>query len=45
MKLTLRRYSWVLLFQFALLGVDLFCNAFGPSLARNRLQTAIILFV
>ncbi|XP_016993995.1 transmembrane protein 138-like isoform X4 [Drosophila takahashii] len=45
MKLTLRRYSWVLLFQFALLGGDLFFNAFGPSLARNRLQTAIFFFV
>ncbi|XP_037731185.1 transmembrane protein 138-like [Drosophila subpulchrella] len=45
MKLTLRRYSWVLLLQFALLGVDLLLNAFGPSLARNRLQTAIFLFV
>ncbi|XP_020810716.1 transmembrane protein 138 isoform X2 [Drosophila serrata] len=45
MKLTLRRYSWLLMFQFALLGVDLFFNAFGPSLARNRLQTAIFFFV
>lgn len=45
MKLTLRRYSWVLLLQFALLGVDLLLNAFGPSLVRNRLQTAIFLFV
>ncbi|KAH8342761.1 hypothetical protein KR084_011468 [Drosophila pseudotakahashii] len=45
MKLTLRRYSWVLLLQFSLLGGDLFFNAFGPTLARNRLQTAIFLFV
>ncbi|XP_017099238.1 transmembrane protein 138 [Drosophila bipectinata] len=45
MKLTLRRYSWILMLQFALLGVDLFFNAFGASLARNRLQTAILFFV
>ncbi|XP_017041285.1 transmembrane protein 138 [Drosophila ficusphila] len=45
MKLTLRRYSWVLMLQLALLGVDLFFNAFGPSLAKDRLQTAVFFFV
>ncbi|XP_016953678.2 transmembrane protein 138-like isoform X1 [Drosophila biarmipes] len=45
MKLTLLRYSWVLLLQIAFLGVDLLINAFGLSLARNQLQTAIVIFV
>ncbi|XP_017120522.1 transmembrane protein 138 [Drosophila elegans] len=45
MKLTLRRYSWVLMLQLLLLGVDLTLNSFGPALARNRLQTAICFFV
>ncbi|XP_016978529.1 transmembrane protein 138 [Drosophila rhopaloa] len=45
MKLTLRRYSWVLMLQLTLLGVDLAFNSFGPALARNRLQSAIFFFV
>ncbi|KAH8415191.1 hypothetical protein KR215_007779 [Drosophila sulfurigaster] len=45
MKLTLRRYSWLLVFQLALLLADLFFNAFGSSLARDKLQTAIFFFV
>ncbi|XP_034098124.2 transmembrane protein 138 [Drosophila nasuta] len=45
MKLTLRRYSWLLVFQLALLLADLFFNAFGSWLARDKLQTAIFFFV
>ncbi|KAH8297881.1 hypothetical protein KR018_000080 [Drosophila ironensis] len=45
MKLTLKRYSWILIIQFAILGVDLFFNAFGSAVAKDRLQTAIFFFV
>ncbi|KAH8263109.1 hypothetical protein KR044_004754 [Drosophila immigrans] len=45
MKLTLRRYSWLLAFQLALLLADLFFNAFGSWLSRDKLQTAIFFFV
>ncbi|XP_017855040.2 transmembrane protein 138 [Drosophila busckii] len=45
MKLTLRRYSWLLSLQFTLLAADLFFNAFGSWLARDKLQTAIFFFV
>ncbi|XP_064553881.1 transmembrane protein 138 [Drosophila montana] len=45
MKLTLRRYSWVVALQLALLAADLFFNAFGLWLSRDKLQTAIFFFV
>ncbi|KAH8377008.1 hypothetical protein KR093_002723 [Drosophila rubida] len=45
MKLTLRRYSWLLTFQLALLLADLFFNAFGSWLSRDKLQTAIFFFI
>ncbi|EDW63526.1 transmembrane protein 138 [Drosophila novamexicana] len=45
MKLTLRRYSWLVALQLALLAADLFFNAFGSWLSRDKLQTAIFFFV
>ncbi|KAH8413945.1 hypothetical protein KR009_000642 [Drosophila setifemur] len=45
MKLTMRRYSSILMFQFGILGMDLFFNTFGPSKAKNRLQTTIFCFI
>ncbi|XP_017859870.1 PREDICTED: transmembrane protein 138 [Drosophila arizonae] len=45
MKLTLRRYSWLVAMQLTLLAVDLFFNAFGSWLSRDRLQTAIFFFI
>ncbi|EDW76350.1 uncharacterized protein Dwil_GK15412 [Drosophila willistoni] len=45
MKLTQRRYSWLLLLQFTLLAADLFFNAFGSWLAGNKIQTSIFFFV
>ncbi|XP_030377471.1 transmembrane protein 138 [Scaptodrosophila lebanonensis] len=45
MKLTLRRFSWLLTLQFSLLVADLFFNTFGSWLASKQLQTAIFLFV
>lgn len=45
MKLTLRRYSWLVALQLTLLAVDLFFNAFGSWLSRDKLQTAIFFFM
>lgn len=45
MKLTLRRYTWLLVLQMALLSVDLFFNAFGSWLSRDKLEMAIFFFV
>lgn len=45
MKLTLRRYTWLLALQLALLSVDLFFNAFGSWLSRDKLEMAIFFFV
>ncbi|KAH8404885.1 hypothetical protein KR222_008977 [Zaprionus bogoriensis] len=45
MKLTLRRYTWLLSLQLALLATDLFFNAFGSWLTRDKLQMAIFFFV
>ncbi|KAL7740639.1 hypothetical protein ACLKA6_000015 [Drosophila palustris] len=45
MKLTFRRYSWLLALQLALLVADLFFNAFGSWLSREKLQTAIFFFI
>lgn len=45
MKLTLRRYSWLLALQLALLAADLFFNAFGSWVSRDKLEMAIFFFV
>lgn len=45
MKLTLRRYTWLLALQLALLTADLFFNAFGSWLSRDKLEMAIFFFV
>lgn len=45
MKLTLRRYTWLLAMQLALLTADLFFNAFGSWLSRDKLEMAIFFFV
>lgn len=45
MKLTLRRYSWLVALQLTLLAADLFFNAFGSWLSQDKLQTAIFFFM